>query len=295
MAAVFVNGQFVKQYGDSSAAYTSFVVPLDAAHGLEPAGPNVIALKIDGSYGTEHWYTGAGIYRHVWLERTPPVHVVDNGLFAPVELTGEDFGTGTVTPKVELANEAAAASGAVTVRAVLYDPAGAVVGTSANTTASLPGKTALHALQLSPIVVAQPALWSIRSPVLYHLATTVSAAGSADAETVNTTLGFRALHWDHAAGLALNGQRAKVSAAAAGLPTATEIASGCLQLPNTCFQIRGFCHHNDFTGVGMAVPERVNLFRVQALLAVGETASSCCTPSPFSRRINRDDEGVPVK
>ena len=106
----------------------------------------MVALQIDGSYGTEHWYSGAGIYRHVWLERTPPVHLVEDGLFAPAVLAGGGggkggFGEGRVTPRVELANEAAVASGAVTVYATLHDPAGVVVGSSSNVTGSLPGKT----------------------------------------------------------------------------------------------------------------------------------------------------------
>ena len=210
VATVFINGHYVLTYGDSSAAYTSFVLPLNTAQGLKLDGENVIALHVDGSYGTEHWYSGAGIYRHVWLERTPPVHVVDNGLFAVAMLVGEDYSAGTVTPRVELANDAETASGSTTVSATLYDPSGHIVGSSRNATEPLPAKTALHELTLASIHVARPELWTIRSPVLYTLVTTVATAGFVGVETVNTTVGFRELSWDHMRGLSLNGEHVKI-------------------------------------------------------------------------------------
>jgi hypothetical protein len=126
VATVWINGVYVETYGDSSAAYTSFVVPLDAVHGLRD-GSNVIAMHIDGSYGTEHWYSGAGIYRHAWLERAPSVHMVDNGVFAPAVMRGD---AGSVRASVELANAAAQASGPVVVTASLHDAAGLQVGST---------------------------------------------------------------------------------------------------------------------------------------------------------------------
>lgn len=210
VATVFINGQYVLTYGDSSAAYTSFVVPLSTAHGLRLVGENVIALHIDGSYGTEHWYSGAGIYRHVWLERTPPVHVVDNGLFVVAELAGEEFSAGTVTLRAELANDAETASKPTTVSGTLYDPSGHPVGSSRNATGPLPAKTALHKLTLAPIHVERPELWTIRSPALYTLVTTVATVGSVDVETANSTVGFRELSWDHMRGLSLNGEHVKI-------------------------------------------------------------------------------------
>ena len=243
VATVWVNGHYIEQYGDSSAAYTSFVVPLDAAHGLDLAGSNVIAIHVDGSYGTEHWYVGAGIYRHVWLESMPPVHAVDNGVFAPVTLAA-GFASGVVTPSVELVNQAAGASGAVVVRCTLYGPDGHAVGSSeAVAHAGLPPHTPTT-VKVAAIHVEKPLLWSIRTPVLYHMVTIVTAAQQRN-DTINTTLGFRDLQWDYADGLKTNGKHTK---------------------------IRGFCNHNDFTGVGMAIPERINLFRVQALRGVGGNA-----------------------
>jgi hypothetical protein len=49
-------------------------------------------------------YAGAGIYRHVWLERAPAVHIADNGVFAPATLA-PGYESGAVTPSVELVND----------------------------------------------------------------------------------------------------------------------------------------------------------------------------------------------
>ena len=72
----------------------------------------------------------------MWLERTPPVHVVDNGIFAPPVLS-PDRTSAAVSPSVEIQNEAKSTSGAVTVSATLYDPEGAVVGTTSNASGGL--------------------------------------------------------------------------------------------------------------------------------------------------------------
>ena len=215
VATVWLNGHYVRTYGDSSAAYTSFVVPLDAAHGLDPAGSNVIAIHVDGSYGTEHWYAGAGIYRHVWLESAPPVHAVDNGVYAPATLAA-GYASGAVAPSVELINGAPSASGAVGVTCTLYGPDGRAVGSQTAAHSSLPPDTPMT-IKVGAIHVEKPQLWSIRTPVLYSMLTVISAAGQQRNETINTTLGFRDLQWDYATGLKTNGERTKIRGCASAL------------------------------------------------------------------------------
>lgn len=222
VATVYVNGIWAAGCGDSSAAHTSFDVPLDVGHGLDPAGENVIAIRIDGSYGAGHWYAGAGIYRRVWLERTPAVHITESGIFAPA--MPELSGGGTVRPIVGLSNEASSGSGSGPVKVVctLYDLAGSdAIGSSTRTVASLPPSATQVPVHVPSIDVSAPRVrqWSIRSPALYTLVTEVTSASGA--ETANTTIGFRDPRWDYNTGLALNGDRVK---------------------------IRGFCDHNDFTG-----------------------------------------------
>ena len=217
---VWLNGVFVKVYGDSSAAYTSFIVPLNAAAGLKLSGPNVLAIHVDGSYGSEHWYSGAGIYRHVWLERSPAVHASDNGVFAPATLAA-GYGSGSVNTVIELDNDAAVDAGRVRITATLYDPTGAAAApASTSVVKNLPAHASRYPVKLDAISIASPQLWSIRTPTLYTLVTQIESSGARDdttdadadealdavgkrfsaVQTINTTVGFREYSWDYNTG-----------------------------------------------------------------------------------------------
>ena len=123
VADVYVNGKFVTAYGDSWAAYTGFSVPLRGSMGLKMGmgEENVIAIHIDASYGTEHWYVGAGIYRHVWLEKLPALSIADNGVYAPAYVHSAD--SATVEPTVTVVNNGGAEASQVTVDNTLYNAA----------------------------------------------------------------------------------------------------------------------------------------------------------------------------
>ena len=121
-ADVWVNG---KQVGHQPFGYNTFVC--DLTPHLNPAGAdNVVAVRVDNStQPNSRWYSGSGIYRHVWMNVTGPVHVAD-------------FGTYVTTPKVSaeaaevrvvatVVNEGAEAR-AVTVTHELVDQAGKVAG-----------------------------------------------------------------------------------------------------------------------------------------------------------------------
>jgi beta-galactosidase/beta-glucuronidase len=85
------------------------------------------------------------------------------------------------------------------------------------------------------------ALWSIRTPALYRILATLLVDGS-PVDALNVTTGFRSTRWSATTGFYLNEELVK---------------------------FRGFSHHNSFTGVGVAMPARLDLFRAQAMRAVG--------------------------
>ena len=90
-------------------------------------------------------------------------------------------------------------------------------------------------------------LWSVPRPYLYTLVVEVKAADGTVLDTFNdSSVGFRTIRFDADTGFHLNGQDVKV---------------------------RGFCDHNDFASVGVAVPDRLNLFRAQAMRSVGGQGS----------------------
>ena len=113
------------------------------------------------------------------------------------------------------------------------DATGAMVATATGDVSAAVAKATLK------LPTAQ--LWSIARPYLYTVSATIVQHG-ADGDSVNASVGVRSLRWDANSGFFLNGQHSK---------------------------IRGFCDHNDFGGVGMAVPDRIKLYRAQQLRSVG--------------------------
>ena len=272
---VFVNGQFALRH---TSGYLGFQLRLDVAalglrHGAASrAAPNVIALRVDASFGSGHWYEGGGVQRRVWLRHAQgggssapaaALRLVDDGTFVATERSLVDVEGGGATalaPTTEVAHDGVAAAGSsVTVTYELFEGAaagggggGAAVakGASSVTALSASGTTLVTGARLA---LPAPRLWSVQAPALYTLVTTLtvspassgsSAAGAvAVADTMNTTVGVRAIAWPG--------------------------ASGAFELNGAPLHIRGFSHHSDFGAVGGAVPDRLNLFRANALRSVG--------------------------
>lgn len=92
--------------------------------------------------------------------------------------------------------------------------------------------------------VASAELWSVPRPYLYTLVSSVVVGGTV-VDRVNTSVGFRSLAWDPNDGFFANAQPVKM---------------------------RGFCNHESFAGVGAAIADRIDLFRVQQLRGVGGNA-----------------------
>ena len=78
---VWINGH---RLGRHASGYTSF--RYDITDSLNYGNENVIAVRVDASQYEGWWYEGAGIYRHVWLLKTDPVHVVPDGTFVTCEI-----------------------------------------------------------------------------------------------------------------------------------------------------------------------------------------------------------------
>ncbi|MFT3787877.1 MAG: hypothetical protein QM770_17185 [Tepidisphaeraceae bacterium] len=58
--------------------------------GVKPTNLNTIAVRVDATQYEGWWYEGAGIYRHVWLTKTLPVHVAHDGVFVTTESSGRN-------------------------------------------------------------------------------------------------------------------------------------------------------------------------------------------------------------
>jgi hypothetical protein len=245
---VWVNGALVASH---DCGYTPFRVRLDNLTDVKMGQRNVVAVFVDPDNGDEGgrdhgsgwWYEGGGLYRHVSLVRASVLHIEQDGLFAYSNLTWSANGdvAATMHASASVLNTGDEAS-SVCVSFELTAPNGDVVATAGDKKSMLPSGGSL--IVNETLHVISPKLWSAANPSLYRISGSVRPGdcSSSPIDTIKATHGFRSLRYDANDGFFLN---------------------------NDHFKVRGFCDHSTFAIVGMAVPERINLFRAQASRAVG--------------------------
>jgi beta-galactosidase len=214
--------------------------------GMQPPGTNVLVVRVDATLDEGWFYEGAGIYRHAWLTKTAPVHLARWGNYVR-----SDFGavTGVVTNvdqvTIHLNTEVINDSDVDVVGRVhvdLLDAAGKSVATAVSEPASIEARDAntfvLHT------IIWNPKIWSLESPNLYRAVTRIEVDGTTvdqDAET----FGVRTVRFDADKGFFLNGKPVK---------------------------IKGTCNHQDHAGVGEAIPDRIQAYRLEQLQWMGSNA-----------------------
>ncbi|HUJ08652.1 MAG TPA: beta-galactosidase GalA [Verrucomicrobiae bacterium] len=243
---VFVNGWFV---GHHESGYSSFRYDItDVAH---YGGSNVIAVKVDASEFEGWFYEGAGIYRHVWLVKTSPLAIAPDGVFVYANFENNTpTKTAPIQIETRLLNFMTNAA-ETTVRCNIVSPDGKPVATAEKSETIGGAATATEKLEAS---ISAPQLWSPESPKLYKLVTTVeSSGGIVDRE--ETEFGIRTVAFDPDKGFLLNGQP---------------------------YELKGTCNHQDHAGVGSALPDALQYFRVRKLKEMGCNAirTSHNAPTP---------------
>jgi beta-galactosidase len=196
---VWINGHHL---GKRPFGYGSFYYDL-TPHLVD--GDNVVAVRVDNSLQpNSRWYSGSGIYRHVWLTLTRPVHVEPWGTFV---FTPEvDSARATVSVRTTIRNDGTGpASGTLTVQ--VLDPAGREVardevgfdaGAGATTTTS------------RTLRVERPTLWDLDNPALHTLRSTVTDGDGTVVDETETPFGIRSIAYDADRGFLLNGRRVKM-------------------------------------------------------------------------------------
>ena len=178
-STVYVNGQKVgfRPYGYSSFEYD--ITPY--VH----EGDNVVAVRVDNSdQPNSRWYSGCGIYRHVWLTKTHPIHVRHWGVYVHDGKVEVDYENPTRQK--------------VTVKNMLLDADGKVVARSTG-----------QSSYLSPLT-SHLKKWSCEAPYIYKVRTQLIAGGKV-VDEVETTTGFRDFRFDAKTGFWLNGQNFKLN------------------------------------------------------------------------------------
>src|SRR5579871_1687453 len=231
-----LNGIF---QGRNMSGYAPFRYEItDAVH---YGGKNVLVVRVDASQaeggfvGGDGFYEGAGVYRHVWLVKTDPLHVPQWGTFVTSEVEG---GRAVVTVHTELANEADAGA-TCRVTSTIVDPTGKQVASGRSDSINIPGREQRSSTQR--LQVDDPQLWSIEQPNLYRLLSAVESSGRV-IDHYETSFGIRTVRFDLGRGFLLNGEPVK---------------------------IKGTCNHQDHAGVGCALPDRLQYYRIEKLKEMG--------------------------
>lgn len=197
---VWINGEFlgIRPYGYSSFQY-------DLTPYLNSAGEeNTIAVRVNTSEQmNSRWYTGAGIYRHVWLITSDKVHFDEWGIFAQTKMADKEIAELAID--IELINEYEIAKDCK-LKSTLIDAKGKVVGHVSSDFSTPAGKSQKISQHLS---VNTPQLWSINNPYLYELQVEITSEGEI-LDSYVTPFGIRTYKFDPDKGFSLNGRHIKL-------------------------------------------------------------------------------------
>jgi beta-galactosidase len=227
---VWINGHHL---GKHPYGYTSFYYDLTPF--LEK-GENIIAVRVDNSIQpNSRWYSGSGIYRHVWLDIAGPVHIAQWGTY--ITTPKVDASSATISVRTSVEN-ALAVSKNVLLRSVIHDASGREVAT-VDTPFSL-AASGMSDVEQS-LTVDSPLLWSVDNPSLYTLQSYIMD-GTKPVDNFTSTFGIRKIEFDKDKGLLLNGKHIKMN---------------------------GVCLHHDAGCLGAAVPEQAWRRRLEILKEMG--------------------------
>ncbi len=163
---VWVNGFYL---GTEHSGYTSF--SYDISDYLNYAGDNVVAVRVDATLEEGWYYEGAGIYRHVWLMKTAPLHVARFGTFVTSELKNN---TALITVRTTVVNESNEPA-TFDIEEIILDFENKSVLSGQNRQLSL--QPAEQKEYCSAYRLDRPRLWSIENPYLHKLVTVIRLDG----------------------------------------------------------------------------------------------------------------------
>ncbi|HWA90107.1 MAG TPA: glycoside hydrolase family 2 TIM barrel-domain containing protein [Rhizomicrobium sp.] len=232
---VWING---RSLGFRPYGYIGFAYDL-TPHLVD--GENVVAVRVDNSLQpNSRWYSGSGIYRHVWLTVADPMRIADWGVQVHTTIESGEARLRIATRVVN----ATPSTQAMTLDTDIVDPNGKIVGT-----ASAGGRVPANGERVFEQIVrvAAPLLWSVETPRLY------TARSRLGADFVATAFGIRDARFDADRGFLLNGARVKLN---------------------------GVCVHGDGGAVGAAVPEAIWRRRLALLKEMGCNAIRCSHNPP---------------
>ena len=241
-ARVWVNGFYL---GHEPSGYATQIY--DITEYLNYGGDNIICVRADATLEEGWFYEGAGIYRHVWLNKASKLNVAPFGTFVysefavPYSLRGEagpDLSVASLNIETTVQNMGSAPA-SYTLKHSLVDAEGTVAGTCESDGGLILAKDSHKTLAVIP--VENPHLWSCDNPYLYKVVTEVYADGNL-VDTYETTTGIRHIAFDNDRGFLLNGEVVK---------------------------LKGVNMHQDHAGVGSGIPDGLQEWRLMQLKKFG--------------------------
>ncbi len=231
-AMIWVNGFFV---GNNKSGYMGCAY--DITDFINFHKENIITVRVDATQYEGWFYEGAGIYRHVWLNEYNNTHIATDGVFVFSDVKGKNA---TINIQSTIQNQNNVSSNNI-ISSYITDRDGNIVGKSIPQTISISNNETKTITQ--KIIVTNPKLWSVDDPYLYRAIVLIKNNNNIiDSEKIR--FGIRTINATDS-GLFVNGKY---------------------------FKIHGMCNHQDAAGVGSALPDYLQYYRVRMLKQMGVNA-----------------------
>lgn len=250
-ADVWINGIHL---GNHPYGYTSFYY--DITRKIKWNEKNIIALQVKNEAATSRWYSGSGIYRHVWLKYLEPVHVAQWGIY--VTTPEVNSSKARINIKTKVLNETKKTSSITVVNKILNIKGIEIVRAAATQVIRANNNYEFNI----DAIVKSPALWSVQNPNLYKAVTEIYVNEKLSDHN-ETTFGIRKISFDVKNGFLLN---------------------------DVPMKLQGACFHNDNGPLGSKSFDRSEIRRVELLKASGFNAIRCSHNPPPPAFLNACDK-----
>ncbi len=234
-STVWVNGHLLIEHRGSYLGFTCDLTDV-LRYGVE--GENVIVVKVDTTDHEGWWYEGSGIYRHVWLEYRERLHIAEHGIQVTTPMITE--ADALISVQIQLKNEINIEANARLEMTIADEDGTQVAFNSLNAIVPIYSDIILE----QQLTVEHPLLWSIEHPNLYTVTVMVWKSDEIT-DIYQVVFGIRSFMFDKEKGFILN-----------GIPT----------------PIKGTCNHQDFAGVGVALPDSLIEYKLRLLKEMGSNA-----------------------
>lgn len=250
---VYLNGHYL---GNNESGYSEFC--LDVSDYLNFHRKNVLVVRVDASQYEGWFYEGAGIYRHVWLEKFNPVHIAEYGTYIQTSNTDS---IATISVETKIQNSSFTRSRNTIVYYIMDKNGRKVTGSQVEGVSAVAGDSKKIQYQLR---IPRPKLWSLEDPYCYKLITLVKQEdNNSTIDSTSTIFGIKTIVIDASKGLSLNGKPIK---------------------------IHGVCCHQDHAGVGSALPDALQFYRIRLLKEMGVNAYRTSHNPPTPELLQACDE-----